>query len=122
VKDITVRLQNRPGTLAAAAAALDRAGLAIQGVCGFAIDGRGLRHLLVEDGEYERVLESAGAELVEQREALLVPVGTGPGWLAAVTSRLGQAGVNIEVIYMAVNNHLVIVPNDIEKARAALPS
>jgi len=120
VKDISVRLENRPGTLAAAAAALHGAGLAVTGVCGFAIDGRGLRHFLVEDGQYGAILQSAGAELVEERDVLVVPVDPRPGWLMSLTSQLGEAGVNIEVIYMAIDNHVAVVPNDIEKARAAL--
>jgi len=120
VKDISVRLENRPGTLAAAAAALDRAGVAIAGVCGFAIDGRGLRHFLVEDGQYRDILREAGAELVEERDLLVVPVDPRPGWLTDLTSRLGEAGVNIEVIYLALDNQLAIVPNDIARARAAL--
>ena len=74
-----VRLQNRPGTLAAAAAALHRAGLAVTGVCGFAVDGRGLRHFLVEDGEYRGILHEAGAELVEDRDVLVVPIDPRPG-------------------------------------------
>ena len=37
MNDIPVDVQNRPGTLAAAAAALQQAGLAVTGVCGFAI-------------------------------------------------------------------------------------
>ena len=120
MKDISVRLQNRPGTLAAAATALHRAGLAISGVCGFAIDGRGLRHFLVEDGQYRDILQEAGAELVEERDVLVVPVDPRPGWLMNFTSRLGEAGVNIEVIYLALDNQLAVVPNDIAKARAAL--
>lgn len=122
MKDISVKLQNRPGTLAAAAAALDRAGVGIVGVCGFAIDGRGLRHFLVEDGRYQDILEGAGAELVDERDVVVVPVDPRPGWLSSLTSRLGEAGVNIEVIYMAVDNQLAIVPNDISRARAALGS
>jgi hypothetical protein len=120
MKDIAVRLQNRPGTLAAAAAALHRAGIEIHGVCGFAIDGRGLRHLLVEDGEYVDALAEAGAELVEQRSVVVIPIEPTPGWLGAITARLGEAGVNIEVVYNATGNRLVIVPNDLAKARAAL--
>jgi len=120
VKDISVRLQNRPGTLAAAAAALHRAGVPITGVCGFAIDGRGLRHFLVDDGQYRDILQTAGAELVEERDVLVVPVDPRPDWLMNLASRLGEAGVNIEVIYMAVDNQLAIVPNDMAKARAAL--
>ena len=120
MKDIAVRLQNRPGTLASAAAAIEGAGSAIHGVCGFAIDGRGLRHFLVEDGNYQAVLQSAGAELVEERDVLVVPVEPGAAWLATLTSKLGEAGVNIEVIYLALDNHLAVVPNDIDKARAAL--
>lgn len=117
MKDISVRLQNRSGTLAAAAAALHRAGLAISGVCGFAIDGRGLRHFLVEDGPYRDILQEAGAELVEERDVLVVPVDPRPGWLMNFTSRLGEAGVNIEVIYMAVDNHLASFPTTSPRLR-----
>jgi len=35
---------------------------------------------------------------------------------------LASAGVNIEVIYMAVDDHLAVVPNHIAKAQAALAS
>ena len=115
-----MRLENRPGTLAAAAAALDRAGVAIAGVCGFAIDGRGLRHFLVDNGQYRDILQEAGAELVEERDVLVVSVDPRPGWLTDLTSRLGEAGVNIEVIYLALGNQVAIVPNDIARARAAL--
>lgn len=121
MKDISVRLQNRPGTLAAAASALHRAGLAVTGVCGFAVDRRGLRHFLVEDGEYRDILREAGAELVEERDVLVVPVDPRPAWLMNFTSRLGEAGVNIEVIHMAVD-HFAVGPNDIDKARGALGS
>jgi len=120
VKDITVRLENRPGTLAAAAAALDRAVVATAGVCGFAIDGRGLRHFLVADVHYKDILREAGAELVEERDVLVVQVDPRPGWLTDLTSRLSEAGVNIEVIYLALDNQLAVVPNDIARARAAL--
>src|SRR3989442_14009336 len=64
VKDISVRLQNRPGTLAAAAAALHLAGLAVTGVGGFAVAGRGLRHFLIEDGEYRYILQETGHQIV----------------------------------------------------------
>lgn len=33
---------------------------------------------------------------------------------------MGEAGVNIEVTYTAVDNHLALVPNDLDKARRAL--
>lgn len=120
MKDIAVRLQNRPGTLAAAAKALHRAGIAVHGVCGFAIEGRGLRHLLVEGGDVVDALRDAGAELVEERQVVVIPIQPQPGWLGDVTARLGEAGVNIEVIYMATDNRLAIVPSDFEKARIVL--
>lgn len=120
MKDIAVRPQNRPGTLAAAARALDRAGIAINGVCGFAIEGRGLRHFLVDRGNAENVLANVGAELVEERQVLVIPIEPRRGWLGDLTARLGEAGVNIEVVYMATDNRLAIVPNDLEKARDVL--
>ena len=59
---------------------------------------------------------------MEERDVLVLPVEQGPGWLANMTSNLGQDVVNIEVIYVALDNHLVIVPKDMASAQAALAS
>jgi len=52
--DLTVSLLNQPGTLLRASDALGRAGVNIQGACGYLCDGHGTFHVLVEDAEGAR--------------------------------------------------------------------
>src|SRR5205814_1703393 len=55
MKDLTVQLEDRPGTLAELGEALGNAGINIEGIAGFAVPGAGgLVHLLVEDGAAAR--------------------------------------------------------------------
>ena len=48
-KDLTVVLENRPGTLADMGEALGRAGINIEGLCGAVTAGSSSVHVLVED-------------------------------------------------------------------------
>ena len=43
-KDLTVVLEDRPGTLAAMGEALGKAGVNIEGICGFPAGGKGTVH------------------------------------------------------------------------------
>ena len=46
--DFTISLFHRPGTLAAASAALGSAGINIEGACAYVCDETGVYHLLVD--------------------------------------------------------------------------
>lgn len=52
--DITVGLVNQPGTLLRASDALGRAGINIEGACGYVCDGQGVYHVLVDDARRAR--------------------------------------------------------------------
>ena len=66
-KDLNVLLENRPGTMASLGEALGKAGINIEGVAGFASEGMGHIHILVEDAAgARRVLEGAGMHVVEE--------------------------------------------------------
>ncbi len=119
--DITVILENRPGTLADAGEALGKAGINIQGLCGFPSEGKGLLHVLVEDAvAARRVLEEAGLEVRGQREVLSLEVEDRPGVFGDVCRRIARAGVNVDLVYVAARTRLVIGADDIDKARAAV--
>jgi len=125
VKDLTISLDDRPGTLADAGEALGRAGINIEGFVGLAIEGRGLMHLLVEDAAGARAaLEGAGIKVEGEADPLVMDIppeqGATPGALGAMARRVADAGVNVTVIYMATRNRGVCVTSDNEKARAAL--
>lgn len=120
-KDLTVTLENRPGTLADLGEALGRAGINIEGGCGFPCEGKGEIHLLVEDATTaRRTLEQAGIEVREERDVLVVEMEDRPGTLGEVTRRIANAGANIDLLYLATNTRLVIGADNLEKARAAM--
>lgn len=121
MKDLTVSMADRPGTLADVAEALGKAGVNIEGFCGFAAGGEGTGHVLVEDaGRARSAIEGAGATVSGERDVLVLDVENKPGALGAVARRIADAGVNVEVIYVAGGNRIVIGANDLNKARAVV--
>ncbi len=118
--DLTVYLEDRPGTLAQLGQALGTAGVNIEGICGVATDGRGLIHVLVEDAAAARAaLDAAGIRTEQEREVLVWDVEDKPGVLGELTQRIADAGVNIELIYLATATRVVIGADDLDRARAA---
>jgi hypothetical protein len=121
LKDLTVTLEDRPGTMADMGEALAKAGVNIEGICGFPVSGRAVAHVLVEDGAKARkALEDAGIKVTGQNDALVVDVTDRPGTLGQVTRKMAKAGVNLNLIYLATNTRLVIGADNLEKARGAI--
>jgi organic hydroperoxide reductase OsmC/OhrA len=118
--DLTVALEHRPGALAEMGEALGRAGVSVEGGAAFAVGGRGVAHFLVEDGHAARAaLEAAGIEVVAARDVLQQRLDQGvPGQLGAITRRMAEAGVNIEVLYSDHEHRLVLVVDDEARGRA----
>jgi len=120
-KDLTVVLEDRPGTLADMGEALGKAGINIDGGCGFPCEGKGVLHILVEDAaDARRVLEGSGFEVTGEREVLILDIEDRPGAFGEIARKIAGAGVNINIVYVASNNRLVLGTDDLEKARAAL--
>ncbi len=120
--DLTVILDDRPGTLATAASALGKAGVNIEGISGFATEGgKAVGHILVEDaGKARRALEGAGTQVRQEQGVLIVDVPDRPGELGKVARKIGDAGVNISLIYLATNTRVIIGADNLEKARTAV--
>ncbi len=120
-KDLTVILADRPGTLADLGETLGKAGINIDGMCGFPCEGRGVIHVLVEDGaSARRVLEEGGMEVSGEREVLVLEGEDRPGTFGEITRKIANAGVNVDLCYLATRTRIVIGADDLEKARAAL--
>ncbi len=120
-KDLTIVLENRPGTGADVGEALGKAGISMGGMCGFPCEGRGVFHVLVEDGAgARRVLEEGGMEVSGEREVLVLEVEDRPGVFGEIARKIANAGVNVDLCYVASGTRLVIGADDLEKARAAL--
>ncbi|MCH8905963.1 MAG: amino acid-binding ACT domain-containing protein [Candidatus Heimdallarchaeota archaeon] len=124
MKDLTVILQNRPGTIADMSEALGKAGVNIEGMCGFPCEGEGVIHLLVENAAIARTtLESAGFEIRGERDILVWDLGSmvgKPGSGGDLTRKIANAGINLDLIYFAENNRLILGVDDLEKTKSVL--
>jgi hypothetical protein len=120
--DLTVVMEDQPGKLADLGEATGKAGVNINGLCAMTGDGKGFIHLLVEDGGAARkALEEAGIGIADEREAVVVDLHDKPGAMGEIARDLAEAGVNIDVAYTIFSGvRLVIITEDIDKARAAL--
>jgi hypothetical protein len=119
--DLTVVVEDRPGRLADVGEALGRAGVNIEGIAATTGGGQGTIHLLVEDAAAaRRALEQAGIPVQLSREVLVVEVVDRPGALGELARRIANAGVNIDLAYLATRTRLVLGSPDLERMRAAI--
>ena len=123
--DITVILKDEPGTLATMGEVLEEAGINIDGMCGFLVEGKGEIHILVKNGSAARkVLDNAGIDARKVRPMLVLALENKPGTLGEATRRLANVGVNIDLMYLASDNRIVLGvdpgSDDWDKARSVL--
>lgn len=120
-KDLTVVLVDRPGTLADAAQALGRAGINIDGVCGFPAGSDGIMHVLVDDGTAARdALTGAGLEVRAEREVVVTSVEDRPGAGGELLRRVADAGANVDLLYLTMDGRLVLSGGDVAAIERAL--
>lgn len=118
--DLTIGLFDRPGTLAQASDALGRAGINIEGACGFVAGGQGVYHVLVKDAEpARRALMDAGFEIKAERIVVVLPIENRPGAAARLLRRIANAGVNLDVMYTTLDGQVVLGGDDARAIRQA---
>ena len=124
MKDFAVRLTHRPGELASVANMLARYGVNIKSVAALAIDGQATVHILPDNPEPARAALNKNNITFEESDVVTVLLENRAGELARISSRLGEANVNLRAIYVTglVDNlvELAIVADNAERARAAL--
>jgi hypothetical protein len=125
MKDLTVSLEDKPGELARLGEALGGAGVNIEGLTVVSFEGRAIGHVLVEDAAAARTaLEGAGITVGGEAEPLVSELPEGqvdqPGVVGQMARAMADAGVNIQVVYLATKNRAVAVTSDNAKAKAAL--
>lgn len=100
MKDFSVKLSNKPGDLARVAQALSRRGVNVKALAALSIDGVAQARILPDDTVAARgALEAANIRFTET-EVHLVLLENKSGVLANVANRLGDAGINLEAIYV----------------------
>jgi hypothetical protein len=121
MKDLMFILPYQAGTLAQLTEALSRAGINVQGCCGQQFGPEGIIHLLVEDAAAAREAASrAGFVVRDEREVLVAGIEDRPGALAGLLAPLAEAGIDVNLTYLATGSRLVIGVDDLDRARAVM--
>jgi hypothetical protein len=123
MQDMTIVLENVPGSLARLGETLGEAGVNIEGGCAISDEAGTVVHILVEDTNRARdILGGAGFLVKEERQAIVFYVSgdNRPGIIGRYARRMAEAGVNIERMYLAAGSRLAFVTDDHAGARAAI--
>jgi hypothetical protein len=121
MKDLIFILPYQSGTLARLATALHDAGIDLQGCSGQQFGPEGIIHLLVEDAAAAREAASrAGFVVRDERDVLVAAIEDRPGALAGLLAPLAEAGIDVNLTYLATGSRLVIGVDDVDRARAVM--
>ena len=119
--DLVIDIENTPGALAQVAAAISDAGVNIAAATCVGPAERAELHILVPHAEAAKhALAISHVAVTREREVVVVDVEDRPGVLADLTRKIARAGVNLDLVYVATQNRLVLGAPDISGLRAAL--
>lgn len=123
--EISVELENSPGTLGETATALGNAGVNILGFSLEADGATGTARFVTDDPETaNEELETLGLS-PRTRDVLVTSVPHEPGQLGRIGTRLGESGVNVEAGFPILERsggepQLAIAVDDMDSARKVL--
>jgi hypothetical protein len=100
MRDCSIQLTNHAGDLARVAQALAHRGVNIKALAGMSIGGVAMARILPDDIVGARSAFEAASIRFTESEVHLVLLENTAGVLATVTGRLGEAGINLEAIYV----------------------
>jgi hypothetical protein len=119
--DLTIDIENTPGTLAQIAAAISDAGVNIAAATCVGPGERAEVHILVPHAEAARhLLAISHVPVTREREVVVIDVEDRPGVLADLARRIADAGVNLDLVYVATRNRVVFGSPDLAALKAAV--
>ena len=119
--DLTIDIENTPGALATAAAAISDAGVNIAAATCMGRGERAELHVLVpQAGAAKHALAISHLAVTREREVVVVDVEDRPGVLADLTRRIAAAGVDLDLVYVATRDRVVFGAADLDALKAAL--
>ncbi len=98
-KELIIRLEDRPGTLAKTCQVLARGDVNILAFQGYEREGQSLIHMVVNDPVTAKKLLDADHIYYTETEVALVTLRHRSGELSRAASRLGEAHINILYAY-----------------------
>ena len=113
---------DRPALLAEVGELLGSAGVNIHTLAASNINGQGIIHLVVDDGEDAgEVLVANGFKVDGVREVMTVTLDDRPGELGRYCRRLSESGVSVKAVYVAHRNagetELIFSVDDLQAAQ-----
>lgn len=118
---LIVMPRNRPGEMARILEVLHRSQVAIRAISASTNRASGTVHVLVDDAdEGARLLTEQGIDVHDIRSALLIPAGRQAPPLGEACRTLADAGINVEQAYLDVGGNLVVVCEEVSRARELL--
>ena len=119
MQDIEIILDNKPGTLALMGELLGKNKISLEGGGVFNNGNTSIAHFLVEEAaRAKQVLINNGFNVANIHDVIIQKLRQDvPGQLGMFCRRLAEEGINILVQYSDHYNQLIIVPDNIQKAR-----
>jgi hypothetical protein len=99
-RHLKVRVEDRPGMLAEVTAALADKGINLEAANAWVEGSEGVIRLVTDKHGAAKKALAARGWAVEEGEVVEVELANRPGSLADVSKRLGDAGVNIEYVFV----------------------
>jgi hypothetical protein len=119
--DLVIDIENTPGALAQVAAAISDAGVNIAAATCIGAAERAELHILVPHAEAAKhSLAISHLGVSREREVVVVDVEDRPGVLADLTRTIAQAGIDLDLVYVATRNRVVFGAADLAALRAVL--
>jgi hypothetical protein len=124
MRDFAIHLSHKPGELGRVANVLSRAGVNIKTVAAMVVGNQGMVHLICDDVDGARhALQEANVRF-DEREVVTTLRENRAGELADVADKLGNAGLNLEAVYVVGLEgdliELAVVCDDAKKAKKLL--
>jgi hypothetical protein len=119
--DLLIEVENQPGALARVTAAISDAGVNISAATCTRPGDTACLHILVKHPEAAKhALATAGVTVASAREVVVVEADDRPGAFADLARKVAEAGVNLDLLYLATKTRIVFGSPDIAELREAL--
>jgi len=119
--DLVIEVDNEPGTLAGVTRAISDAGVNISAATYIGPTDHAELHILVPHaGAAKHVLGLSRLAVTREREVVVVEAQDRPGELADLALKIAEAGINLDLVYVATRNRVVFGSSDLEGLKQAL--
>ena len=119
--DLTIEVDNEPGSLARVAQAISDAGVNIAAATCTRPGDKAEMHILVPHAEAARhALGISNLAVTREREVVVVEAPDEPGALADLARKVASAGINLDLVYVATKTRVVFGAEDIEGLKRVL--